>query len=205
MITVRNSVRQNETYYNGYSGNAYTYRRNRNSYNKNVGYGYYDRRNRYGAQNGSYGRAQPVYAYRRKKGFGSTLAKGIITIGSIFGKGCKMMTNAVTNSFQSAKDIRNRHRANKKSQEDIFYSEDAAFGDISFSHDSMIKILEIPITGIMCATETSANFAKKYSNIIIDKFELEPDQEKTSKTNFNHDDLCSFDEETLAKFEKMNN
>lgn len=229
MIIIRNNARQENTYYRNYSdnrNNVYPYRKTQTPYRDRSFYSYSDRKNRYNStQNYStqnYGKAPNRYVnttnYRgvknygrtpygytsRTKGFGHVLAKGLITTGSVFVKGCKLLTNTMRNSFQGAKDVRDRFRSGKKVQEDnIYYSEDAAFGNVSFSHDDMIKILEIPVTGIICATETSANFVKKYSNIIIDKFNLEPENERLKETTFSNDDLCSFDDETLTMFEKM--
>lgn len=224
MIIIRNSARQENTHYRNYSDsrdNVYPYRKAQTPYRDRGFYSYSNRKNGYTSTQ-NYGRAPNRYVnatnYRgvknygrtpygytsRTKSFGHILAKSLITTGSVFVKGCKLLTNTTKNAFQGAKDVKDRFRSNKKVQEDnIYYSEDATFGNVSFSHDDMIKILEIPVTGIIYATETSANFVKKYSNIIIDKFNLEPEDERLKETTFSDDDLCSFDDDTLTMFEKM--
>lgn len=53
-------------------------------------------------------------------------------------------------------------KANRKEREEnIYYTEDAEFEDVSFNQEDMMEILDIPANSLMCATESGVHLAKK--------------------------------------------
>ena len=72
-------------------------------------------------------------------------------------KGCGTLAKK---SFNSVKANR------KEREENIYYTDEAEFDEVSFNQEEMLEILDIPANSLMCATETGVKLAKKCADAL---------------------------------------
>lgn len=118
-----------------------------------------NRSNRYYSGNNYNDRTRQRYGYGyRMSGF----SKALVSIGVAAGTLLKATGTLAKKSFNKAKDYTDSVKANRKEREEnIYYTEDAEFEDVSFNQEDMMEILDIPANSLMCATESGVHLAKK--------------------------------------------
>ena len=116
-----------------------------------------NRSNRYYSGNNYNDRTRQRYGYRM-----SGFSKALVSIGVATGTLLKATGTLAKKSFNKAKDYTDSVKANRKEREEnIYYTEDAEFEDVSFNQEDMMEILDIPANSLMCATESGVHLAKK--------------------------------------------
>lgn len=102
---------------------------------------------------------------RQRYGYGyrmSGFSKALVSVGVATGTLLKATGTLAKKSFNKAKDYTDSVKANRKEREEnIYYTEDAEFEDVSFNQEDMMEILDIPANSLMCATESGVHLAKK--------------------------------------------
>ena len=88
----------------------------------------------------------------------SGFSKALVSIGVAAGTLLKATGTLAKKSFNKAKDYTD---SVKEREENIYYTEDAEFEDVSFNQEDMMEILDIPANSLMCATESGVHLAKK--------------------------------------------
>ena len=123
-----------------------------------------NRSNRYYSGNNYNDRTRQRYGYGyRMSGF----SKALVSIGVATGTLLKATGTLAKKSFNKAKDYTDSVKANRKEREEnIYYTEDAEFEDVSFNQEDMMEILDIPANSLMCATESGVHLAKKITETL---------------------------------------
>lgn len=102
------------------------------------------------------------YGYRMS-GFSKVMVSLGVAAGALI-KGCGTLAKK---SFNSAKDYTDSVKANRKEREEnIYYTDEAEFDEVSFNQEEMLEILDIPANSLMCATETGVKLAKKCADAL---------------------------------------
>ena len=152
------SYTNNNSYGGWYSGqsrqNSFNQRRH-GSFSPDSLHG---RRNPYNDQT----RQRYGYGYRMS-GFSKVMVSLGVAAGALI-KGCGTLAKK---SFNSAKDYTDSVKANRKEREEnIYYTDEAEFDEVSFNQEEMLEILDIPANSLMCATETGVKLAKKCADAL---------------------------------------
>ena len=152
------SYTNNNSYGGWYSGqsrqNSFNQRRQGNFSQDSL----HGRRNPYNDQT----RQRYGYGYRMS-GFSKVMVSLGVAAGALI-KGCGTLAKK---SFNSAKDYTDSVKANRKEREEnIYYTDEAEFDEVSFNQEEMLEILDIPANSLMCATETGVKLAKKCADAL---------------------------------------
>lgn len=152
------SYTNNNSYGGWYSGqsrqNSFNQRRQGNFSQDSL----HGRRNPYNDQT----RQRYGYGYRMS-GFSKVMVSLGVAAGALI-KGCETLAKK---SFNSAKDYTDSVKANRKEREEnIYYTDEAEFDEVSFNQEEMLEILDIPANSLMCATETGVKLAKKCADAL---------------------------------------
>lgn len=165
------SYTNNNSYGGWYSGqsrqNSFNQRRQGNFSQDSL----HGRRQSSFSQDGLHGRRNPYNDQTRQRyGYGyrmSGFSKVMVSLGVAAGaliKGCGTLAKK---SFNSAKDYTDSVKANRKEREEnIYYTDEAEFDEVSFNQEEMLEILDIPANSLMCATETGVKLAKKCADAL---------------------------------------
>lgn len=142
----------------------------RNSQGRNYGYGY---GNVYGYGNRSrfsrYSRGYNPNGLRRR----SIVVSALLGAGHITSSLVRKTGGLIKNSYSKVSETR---KANKREfEENIFYSTDAEFSEVTIDHEKMEEILDIPALGVMRVTDSGAQFIKAYSEEIKEFFAVDDD------------------------------
>lgn len=91
----------------------------------------------------------------------------MVSLGVAAGALIKWCGTLAKKSFNSAKDYTDSVKANRKEREEnIYYTDEAEFDEVSFNQEEMLEILDIPANSLMCATETGVKLAKKCADAL---------------------------------------
>lgn len=118
------------------------------------------RRNYQTQQHNQYNnRTRQCYGYGyNMSGFGKALVSAGVAASTLL----KATGALAKKSFSKAKACTDSIKENRKEREEnIYYTEDAEFEDVSFNQEDMIEILDIPANSLMCATESGVALVKK--------------------------------------------